>query len=340
MQRGKIFKMKVTILTESELRKCVSLNHEVVEAIGEAFTWLAEGKAYMPPIMHIPVPENNGDFDFKSAHTRGLESLAVKLGAGFFDNRKIGLPNATAMVVLLNAKTGFARAVLLDNGYLTDVRTGAAGAVAAKHLSRENIENVGVIGAGAQGRYQMLGLRQVRSFKRLMVYDLDETQVQRYIQEMSAQLDVEIVPAMDVRTVFESSDIVVTTTPAKIPYVKAEWLRPGLHITCMGADLPEKQELEPDVLTKADVLVCDRKSQCFKMGELHHGLVAGVISEESEIIELGEVTSGRVMGRQNNDQITICDLTGTGVQDTAISLLAYKKATEMGLGIQVDNTIG
>ncbi len=332
--------MKVTILTEGELRKCVSLNHEVVEAIGEAFTWLAEGKAYMPPIMHIPVPENNGDFDFKSAHARGLESLAVKLGAGFFDNRKIGLPNATAMVVLLNAKTGFARAVLLDNGYLTDVRTGAAGAVAAKHLSRQNVENVGVIGAGAQGRYQMLGLRQVRSFKRLMVYDLDETQVQRYIQEMSAQLDVEIVPAMDVRTVFESSDIVVTTTPAKIPYAKAEWLRPGLHITCVGADLPEKQELEAGVLAKADVLVCDRKSQCFKMGELHHGLDAGVISEESEIIELGEVTSGRIIGRQNNDQITICDLTGTGVQDTAISLLAYKKASEMHLGIQVDNTIG
>jgi ornithine cyclodeaminase len=173
-----------------------------------------------------------------------------------------------------------------------------------------------------------------------MVYDLDETQVQRYIQEMSAQLDVEIVPAMDVRTVFESSDIVVTTTPAKIPYVKAEWLRPGLHITCMGADLPEKQELEPDVLIKADVLVCDRKTQCFEMGELHHGLDAGVLSEESEIIELGELTSGRVTGRQNDDQITICDLTGTGVQDTAISLLAYDKATEMHLGIQVDNTIG
>jgi len=332
--------MKVTVLTENELRKCATLDQEVVEAIETAFTWIADGKAYIPPIMHIPVPENNGDFDFKSAHARGVESLAVKLGAGFFENRKIGLPNSTAMVVLLNAKNGFARAILLDNGYLTDIRTGAAGAVAAKHIARENVETVGVIGAGVQGRYQMLGLRQVRPFMRLMVYDLDEKQVQRYIQEMSAQLGVEIVAATDVQTIFESSDIIVTSTPAKIPYVKAEWLRPGMHITCMGSDLPEKQELEPDVLAKADVLVCDRKSQCFKMGELHHGLDAGVISEESDIIELGEVTSGRVMGRQNNDQITICDLTGTGVQDTAISLLAYKKATEMHLGIQIDNTIG
>jgi ornithine cyclodeaminase len=331
--------MLVTILTEKELRKCIVLDHEVIEAIDEAFTWLAEGKVFMPPIMHIPVPENYGDFDFKSAHAHGLESLAVKLGAGFFENHKIGLPNATAMVVLLDAKTGFAKAVLLDNGYLTDVRTGAAGAVAAKHLARENVESIGVVGAGAQGRYQILGLQLVRNFKRLMVYDLDEMQVKKYIQEMCKKLDVEVIPALDVGTVFQNSDIVVTTTPARIPYVKAEWLRPGMHITCMGADLPEKQELEPEVLELADVLVCDRKSQCFKMGELHHGLEAGVIPEDSGIVELGEVTSGRIKGRLSEDQITICDLTGTGIQDTAISLLAYKKATEMGLGLKVDNTV-
>ena len=112
-----------------------------------------------------------------------------------------------------------------------------------------------------------------------------------------------------------------------------------MHITCMGADLPEKQEIEPEALGSADILVCDHKSQCFKMGELHHGLEAGVISEDAGIIELGEVTSGRVKGRLSENQITICDLTGTGIQDTAISLLAYKKATEMGLGLKVDNTI-
>ena len=245
--------MIVTILTERDLRNCIVLNHEVVDAVSEAFTWLAEDKAYMPPIMHIPVPENNGDFDFKSAHARGLESLAIKLGAGFFDNRKIGLPNATAMVVLLNATNGFAKAVLLDNGYLTDVRTGAAGAVAAKHLAREDIETVGVVGAGAQGRYQMLGLKQVLTFKRLMVFDVDETQTQKYIQDMRGQFEAEIVPVDDVGSVFQQSDIVVTTTPSRVPYVKADWLRPGMHITCMGADLPEKQELEPEALESADI---------------------------------------------------------------------------------------
>lgn len=332
--------MKVTVLNEAELRKCVTVDHEVIRVIEDAFTWLADGKAAMPPIMHIAVPENKGDVDIKSAHVHGLDSVAVKLGAGFFENYRIGLPNATAMVVLLSAKTGFAEAVLLDNGYLTDVRTGAAGAVVAKCLSREKIDTAGVIGAGAQGRYQMLGLKLVRDFKRLMVYDIDSARVEKYVQEMTSTLGVEIVAADDARTVVEKSDIVVTTTPSREPYLKAEWLHPGLHITCMGADLPEKQELEPGVLIRADLLVCDRKSQCFMMGELHHGLEAGLLSENSDIAELGELTSGRTPGRQTDDQITICDLTGTGVQDTAICLKAFQKATEMGLGIQIENTIG
>ena len=123
-------------------------------------------------------------------------------------------------------------------------------------------------------------------------------------------------------------------------YIKAEWLHPGLHITCMGADLPEKQELEPEVLGKVDILACDRKSQCIAMGELHHGFRAGILSNNSDISELGEITSGRKHGRRSEDQITLCDLTGTGVQDTAIALLALQKTGEQGLGVEIDNRIG
>jgi ornithine cyclodeaminase/alanine dehydrogenase-like protein (mu-crystallin family) len=186
----------------------------------------------------------------------------------------------------------------------------------------------------------MLGLKLVRDFKRLMVYDIDSARVEKYVREMAPILGVEIMAADDARTVVEKSDIVVTTTPSREPYLKAEWLHPGLHITCMGADLPEKQELEPGVLSRADLLVCDRKSQCFTMGELHHGLEAGLLSENSKILELGELTSGRMAGRKSEDQITICDLTGTGVQDIAISLLAYRKAIDQGLGLQVENSVG
>lgn len=328
--------MKVKILTEAELRQLVTVDNEAVAAIEEAFTWLAEDKVAMPPIMHISVPENNGDVDIKAAYVQGLESFAVKMGAGFFNNHQLGLPNSPAMMVVLSAKTGFAEAVLLDNAYLTDVRTGAAGAVAARHLARSDIETAGVIGAGAQGRYQMMGLNVVRDFKRLLVYDLDAERLDAYVREMGPALQVEVVAAPDAATVIKESDTVVTSTPSRKPYLQPEWLHAGLHITAMGADLPAKQELMPGVLEKADLLVCDRKSQCSAMGELHHGLESGVLSEDSPITELGEITSGRKPGRQSDEQITLCDLTGTGVQDTAIARLALQKAADQGLGVEID----
>ena len=332
--------MKVKILTETDLRKCVRIDADAVAEIEKAFTWLSEGKVVMPPIMHIGVNENKGDVDIKSAYVRGLESFAVKLGAGFFENYRLGLPNSPAIIVVLSAKTGFPEAILLDNAYLTDVRTGAAGAVAAKHLSRPNVETVGQIGTGTQGYYQMVGLKIVRDFKRLIAYDIDSEILEKYVKQMPALLGVEVIAAKTPKDVVEASDIVVTSTPSRKPYIKAEWLHPGLHITCMGADLPEKQELEPEVLAKADILVCDRKSQCMAMGELHHGLRAGILSESSDITELGEITSGRKPGRRSDDQITLCDLTGTGVQDTAIALLALQKTGEQGLGVEIDNRIG
>jgi ectoine utilization protein EutC len=327
--------MKVIVLTESELRQVVKVDHQAVAAIEDAFTWLAEDKVAMPPIMHIEVAEYQGDVDIKSAYVRGLDHFAVKIGAGFFQNYKLGLPNSPAMMIVISAKTGVAEAILLDNAYLTDVRTGAAGAVAAKHLAPSEVTTAGVIGAGAQGRYQMMGLKIVRDFKRLLVYDLDETRVKQYVAEMESTLGVEILPAAGVKEVIRRSQVVVTCTPSRQPYIEPSWLHPGLHITAMGADLADKQELAAEAVARADILVCDRRTQSFKMGEFQHAFKAGLISEASPVIELGEITAGRKAGRQNDDQLSICDLSGTGVQDTAIAHLAVELATRSGLGTEI-----
>ena len=324
----------VTILTESELRKIIQVDREAIDAIAHAFTWLTEGKAAMPPIMHIPCG-NKGDVDIKAAYVEGLERFAVKLGAGFFGNRLLGLPSSPAMMVVLSSTTGVCQAVLLDNAYLTDVRTAAAGAVAALHLAPEQVETAGVIGAGAQGRYQMMALKVVRNFKRLLVYDLDAEGVKKYIEEMTRVLKVEVVAASGPEEVIRESQSVVTSTPSRKGYVEKEWLHEGLHITAMGADLPEKQELFTDAPTGFDVLSCDRKTQSFKMGELHHAFDAGLINGEM-VIELGELTSGKKMGRTNEKEITLCDLSGTGVQDTAIAVMALEKAARLGLGSVIE----
>ncbi len=328
--------MKITVLTESEIRRCVELDLDVVAAIEDGFSRLSGGMVNLPPIMRIDIPDFKGEVDVKSAYVRGLDSFAIKVASGFFENYKLGLPNGSGMMIIMSARTGMPEAVLLDNGYLTEVRTGAAGAVAARHLARQSIETVGVIGAGSQGRYQVRGLRLVRTFRRLLVFDLVSQRADDYAAEMSSALGIEVIHAPDVATVARQSDVVLCTTPSQSPYLHADWLHPGLHVTAMGADAEHKQELHVEVLARADRLVCDSKAQCFRLGELHHGLEQGAITRETPIAELGEITAGKQPGRADDNQITVCDLTGTGVQDTAIALLAYRRAMEKGLGMVVN----
>jgi ornithine cyclodeaminase len=236
------------------------------------------------------------------------------------------------MMVLMSAKTGFLEAVLLDNGYLTDLRTGIAGAIAAKYLAPAQITTAGVIGSGVQARYQIRGLWLMRDFQRLMVYGTNPDTVKLYASEMTQELGLEVIISDSPEEVFRQSQFVATTTPSRKPYAKAEWLHAGMHITAMGSDGEHKQELYADVLGRVDLIVCDVKSQCFRLGELHHALKAGILSEDSDITEIGELTVGSKTGRQNDQEITICDLTGVGVQDTAIAVLTYQRATSRGLG--------
>ncbi len=327
--------MDVLILTEKELRSIISTDLLAINAVEQAFAWLAQDRVAMPPIMHIEVPENQGDVDIKSAYVRGLDRFAVKIGAGFFNNASLGLPSSPAIMVVISAKTGFTEAILLDNAFLTDVRTAAAGAVAARHLAPDTVTCAGIVGAGAQGRYQIMALKQVRSFRRALVYDRDTELASQYAAQMTLALDLPVTVAKNVRELVTQSQLVVTCTPSKTPYIDPEFLHPGLHITAMGADLPEKQELMPDVFLKADIIACDIRSQSFSVGELYNAVKAGAEVLENQVLELGEIIVGRVRGRLSQDQITICDLSGTGVQDTAIADLALNLASAEKLGTKI-----
>lgn len=327
--------MSVLILTEKELRNIVKIDKASIDAVANAFSWLSKGMVTMPPIMHIEIAEHKGDVDIKSAYVRGLDRFAVKIGAGFFQNFKLGLPSSPAMMVVLSAKTGIVEAILLDNAYLTDIRTAAAGAVAAKYLAPERVSCAGVIGAGAQGRYQMMALKQVRDFKQLLVYDQNQVLLAKYVKDMARLLDVEVLAAQNVKEVIIQSQVVVTCTPSKKPFIDPSFIHPGLHITAMGADLPEKQEIMSDVFAKADIIACDTRSQSFSAGELFNARSDGIQLDENQVLELGDIISGIHKGRQSEEQITICDLSGTGVQDTAIADLALKQAENRNLGIEI-----
>lgn len=328
-------KKPILVLNEREIRQCISLDKQALEEVSIGFSALAEGEVTLPPILRIDVFENHGEVDVKTAYIHGLDSFAIKIAAGFFNNRELGLPTGSGMMVLVSAVTGNPIAILLDNGYLTDVRTGIAGAIAADYLAPKEIKVAGVIGSGMQARYQIRALKLVRDFPKLMVYGLVPEEVDAYVNEISMELGIEVIKSENPETVVRQSDIVVTTTPSKEPYLRAEWLHPGLHITCMGSDSEDKQELFPNVFTRADMVVCDKRSQVFRLGELHHVKDAGLISED-QVIELGEFTSGQRAGRVSGDSITICDLTGVGIQDTQIARLAFQKARALGYGLPIE----
>jgi len=329
--------MKVRIVTEKELHQCVTLDMDAFKAVSRGYSLLSEGKATQPPIMRIDIHDRNGEVDVKTAYVHGLDHFAIKIASGFQDNRLKGLPTSCGIMIVYNAHTGYPEAFLLDNVYLTSVRTGIAGSIAAQYLAPASIHTAGVIGSGRQARYQIQGLHLVRNFQRLLIYGVIPEEIDRYIQDMSAELGIEVIQAASAEEVVRRSQFVVTTTPSHSPYLQADWLHPGLHITCMGSDAPHKQELFPEVFKKADLICCDSKDAVFRLGEIHHAMEAGILTPDSPITELGELTSGKKTGRQNDNEFTICDLVGVGVQDTSIALLAYQRVLERGLGIEIEN---
>ncbi len=327
--------MKIKILNEREIRQCISLDLEAVQAVERAFVALSDGRA-STPLMSIPVPQHNGEMHVKSAVIQGLESFAVKIASGFFDNPKIGLPSGSGLMLLFDASTGFPQAVLLDNGYLTHTRTGAAGAIVAKYFAPRSIVTAGVIGVGRQGGFQLRALKLMCGFEQALAYDTDAERLKQFTEQMTAELGLRVAIAESAESVVRASQFVVTATPSREPFVRAEWLHPGLHITAVGADNGHKQELFPDVLARADRRICDLKAQVFRLGEHRFAAEAGLVSGEEAVDEIGEVAVGRKPGRLSDDDITVCDLTGVGVQDTAIALLAYEKATAQGLGLDIE----
>ncbi len=328
---------KINILTEAELRQQITLGPDAVECVENAFRTLAGGKVAMPPILSLMVDDHNGEVDVKTAYVPGVESFAIKISPGFFDNPKIGLPSVNGLMVLFSSTTGLVQAVLLDNGYLTDVRTAAAGAVAAKHLARKDASTAAIYGGGVQAGLQLAALQLVRPIKSARLWARNRDRARETSGRLSTELGIDVTASEDAEECAIGADIVVTTTPAAAPVFMADWLEPGQHVTAMGSDNDHKNELEPACITRADLFVCDRQAQCAKLGELHHAIDAGLVGADQRFPEIGAIIAGSATGRKSANDITICDLTGTGVQDTAIATLAYQRCIKAGAGTEFES---
>ncbi|MCC0042841.1 MAG: cyclodeaminase [Brucellaceae bacterium] len=324
----------IAILTEVDLRGCVQLDLAAIDVVEKAFGALASGTVVMPPILSMAIPQANGEVDVKTAYIPGFEGFAIKVSPGFFDNPKLGLPSLNGLMILFSATTGLVEALLLDNGYLTDVRTASAGAVAARWLAPANVTTAGVMGTGVQARLQLQAAHLVRPFKEALVWGRDAAKAGQCAADLAASLGIPARAESDAARLVEQSQLVVTTTPAEEPVLKASWLHPGLHITAMGSDQAGKNEIDPAALAAADVYVADRVSQTESLGELRSAIAAGLWTGGTPP-ELGAVVTDAAAGRTSEDQVTICDLTGTGAQDTAIATYAVAAARKAGVGAKI-----
>src|SRR2546425_4830355 len=323
--------MDVLLLSEREIRDLMG-PAEALPAVRDAFVRMARGEAILPGIIHLDIPKSGAEAHVKGAHLQGSRSFTIKVASGSYANPGRGLPTGSGIVLVFDATTGFPQAVLFDNGYLTDLRTGAAGALAADPLAKREVERVGIVGGGAQARFQLDAILGVRKPERGIAFGRAEAKASRYAQGMVERHSIRGLPAETVEQAVRGSDVVVTVTPSREPLVHAEWGVPGTHITAVGADSPDKQELDVRVLEKADKVVADRLDQCIRLGEIHHALEAGVVPAAGAHSELGEIAAGVKPGRTSDREITIADLTGVGVQDAALAEFVVVAAARQGAG--------
>lgn len=329
---------EMRILTEADLRQIIALDVESVACVEDAFRALASGGVSMPPILRLDIPAERGEVDVKTAYIPGLDSFAIKVSPGFFNNPSIGLPSTNGLMIQFSAKTGLIEALLLDNGYLTDVRTAAAGAVAAKYLARKDAHLAAIFGAGMQAEMQLEALTLVRPITEARIWARNFDSAQKAARNFTEKLGIPVTAIADAKEACDGTDIIVTTTPSETPLIKAEWLTPGQHITAMGSDAEHKNEIDPALFQRSIIYVADSLSQTRRLGELHHAISAGIVAADTVFPELGQIVLNKAEFQRQAEDITFCDLTGTGVQDTAIARLATERASLREAGTKIDST--
>ena len=320
-----------TILKLDEIKRLIDVPQLILE-IEAGFVLYSEGRVNVPPVGFLHFDEPPGDVHIKYGYVSGDETYVLKMASGFYNNPELGLPISDGLLLVFSQTTGELELILLDKCWLTDMRTAAAGAVAAKHLAAKNIHHIGIVGTGVQARFQLEMLREVVDCKSCFIWGRDSTKVRTMIQDLQARESIqawglEIDAIEDLDDLVSSCNLIVTTTSAKNPLIRADQVQKGTHITAMGSDDHGKQELEAELLAKADLVVADSVSQCVDHGECFYA-VQGRHIEESSILELGHVIKNSAIGRTSEDQITVADLTGVAIQDIQIAKMVDRALRE------------
>ena len=307
------------ILTFDQI-KTILPTLDLLPAIEAGFAAYSAGKAVVPPVGELLLEK--GEVHIKYGYIEAQPYYVIKIASGFYENPALGLPSSDGLMLVFDQSTGQLVGILLDEGHLTNIRTAAAGAIAAKYLAPKIVGRIGIVGSGTQARLQLEYLKEITACRDVLVWGLVPEELPAYQEEMRRQ-GFQVETTRNAADILRSCNLVVTATPATEPILQATDLQPGTHITAVGSDTPEKQELEAAILARADLVVADSISQCLARGEIYQALKAGQIKQE-QVMELGELIAGKAPGRTLETQITVADLTGVAVQDIQIASMVHE----------------
>lgn len=314
-----------TIINFKEISSIVK-EIDVIAAMREGFIQYSNGNTVVPPVGELLFDNPPGDVHIKYGYIKGDDFYVIKIASGFYDNLKLGIPSGQGLMLLFNQKTGQLEAVLLDEGHLTNIRTAAAGALAAKYFAPKKLKAIGIIGTGIQAKLQLQYLQKNNSCRTVWLWGRSKEHAHKLKSELGDNFDVNI--ASTCKEVAQNTNVIITTTPSEIPLLKTEDIKAGTLIVAVGSDTQNKQELESEILQKADLVIADSLPQSRSRGEIYQAVKAGSITEE-KIVELGTAIQHSNLQRANDEQIIVVDLTGVAVQDIMIASAVYLHFSKM-----------
>lgn len=309
--------------------------HETIAALEEAFKAQALGQVIVPVRSSVAITKKDGWIGIMPAYLEGLEAFSTKIVSVYNKNPARGLPTIMATIVLNDPETGEALSVM-DGSFITAMRTGGLGGLAAKYLSRKDSRTVGIFGAGVQGRTHLMALKEVRNITSVKVYDPLVERAKTYSQEMSKKLQIPIEVSPSPSDTVKDSDIIVTVSTSKEPLFDGRIMRPGTHVNAFGNFKLTERELDNETIRRSKVVVDLREAALSEAGDLATPIKDGVITASHILADLGEVIIGTKPVRTSSRDITLFKSVGLGIQDCAASSLAYKKALEKGVGTKVN----
>jgi ornithine cyclodeaminase/alanine dehydrogenase-like protein (mu-crystallin family) len=322
------------ILTSKDLRKILTLD-EVLQALSDAHVAFSKGDVVQPVRMQMPVAKHNGRLLIMPCYLPSSETLTLKLLAGYHDNTALGLPPAFAVISLLDPLTGNIIS-LMDGGYITGLRTAATSVLASRHLANPGSKSLAIIGGGYIGRMCGRAFAEDRTLAEIVVHSRTHTTAEAFKKELDAELDVPIRIADTAEAACHSADIIVTATAAAEPVLRYAWVKPGAHINAIGSSLPAAREVDTECIRRALLVVESHAAAMAEAGDIVIPLRQGEITDAVIHAELGEVIAGTKPGRSDPDQVTLFKSGGIAVQDAATAHLAYRKAQQLGMGLEID----